>query len=102
MLSILLAVVVLLAGGLTANAAAAGSGPDDALVPNGDWQPLDAGESHWYAFQYAGDDSQIRLRLQVEPVEGATFSVWTPEGIRQWRAGSEVEPIGRDNLYYSF
>ena len=93
-LGILLTVVVLLAGGVTANAAA-GSGPDDALVPNGDWQSLDAGESHWYAFQYAGDGSQIRLRLQVEPVEGAIFSVWTPEGIRQWRAGSEVEPIGR-------
>ncbi|MFC2037298.1 TolB family protein [Chloroflexota bacterium] len=89
--------IVLMAG--TANAlAAAGTGPDDALVPAGQWQPSNAGESHWYAFQYAGDDSPIRVSMEAVPQEGASFTVWTPEGIRQWRAGSEVDPIGRGSV----
>ncbi len=94
-MSVLLAVVVLLAGSATATAAGAGTGPDDALVLTGEWQSLGAGESRWYAFQYAGDGSQIQIRMEVVPAEGASFAVWTPEEIRHWRAGSEVEPIGR-------
>lgn len=91
--SILFVIVVLMAGGV--NAAAAGTGPDDALVPDGEWQPLNPGERLWYAFQYTGDGSQIQVRLDVEPENGATFEVWTPDEIRRWGQGLKVEPIGR-------
>lgn len=91
--TILLAVAILLTGSPIATAA--GTGPDDAVAPVTDWQPLDARESHWYAFQYAGDGSQIQVRLEVEPAESATFVVWTPEQIRRWGLGEYVEPIGR-------
>ncbi len=97
-LSTLLVAVILLGStaliGATA-AAAIDTGPDDAVAPTGDWQALQAGEQDWYAFQYAGDRSQIQVRLEAVPEEGAAFAVWTPEQIRRWRAGSEVEPIGR-------
>jgi TolB protein len=76
-----------------------GTGPDNAVAPLGDWQPLTGGESHWYAFHYAGDGSQIHVRLQVEPetvpTAGATFAVWTPDQIWHWGLGEYVEPVGR-------
>jgi dipeptidyl aminopeptidase/acylaminoacyl peptidase len=95
--NILLAVVVLLAGSVSATVAAAagGTGPDDALVPSDEWQPLNVKESHWYAFEYAGDGSQIQIRLEVEPLESAVFEVWTPGEIERWGLGLEAEPIGR-------
>ena len=97
--SILLAVVILLTGTVAAvapaGAAAGGTGPDNALAPTGDWQPVQAGEEHWYEFYYAGDGSQIEIRMQVEPHESATFEVWTPEAIERWGLGLEADPIGR-------
>jgi TolB protein len=91
---VLLTLVVLLTGSLTASAAAAGTGPDDALAPSGEWEPLKPGKSTWYAFQYAGDGSQIQIRMEVEPVGGAKFDVWTPKGVERWRLGLDTEPVG--------
>lgn len=91
----LLSLVMLVAWSGGAVMAMSGAGPDDAQVPPGDWEQLSAGQSPWYAFYYAGDASQITVRVQVEPPTGVTFAVWTPEGIRNWRLGLEAEPIGR-------
>jgi TolB protein len=79
---------------LFSTASAAGTGPDDALAPVADWQPLTAGESHWYAFYYAGDGSPIQVRLEAV-LEGVGFAIWTPEKIYHWGLGEYVEPIGR-------
>jgi hypothetical protein len=81
--------------GVLAETAMNGTGPGDAVAPTGEWQPLGAGESHWYAFQYQGDDSQIQVHLEVVPPGSTTFVVWTPEQIRRWGQGEYVEPIGR-------
>jgi hypothetical protein len=89
-----LVAVLALVGRATATSPA-GTGPDDALAPDGEWQPMDPGESRWYAFQYAGDGSQVEVGLQVDPHESATFAVWTPDEIRRWGLALEVEPIGR-------
>ncbi len=89
---LLLALVVLLSA--SAVAAASGSGPNDALAPSSDWQSVQPGESTWYAFQYAGDGSQIEVRLEVEPAGSAAFDVWTPGEIERWGLGLEAEPIG--------
>jgi TolB protein len=72
-----------------------GSGPDDALTPSSDWQSLNPGDTLWYGFYYAGGDSQLDIRMQVVPEEGANFAVWTPSEIRRWADGAEVDPIGR-------
>ncbi len=99
------AVVVLLSTGLAGTAVAsavgtaAGSvwGPDKAMAPASEWQPLPAGESHWYAFNYAGDGSQATIQLQVEPGDGVGFVVWTPDQIYHWGLGEYVEPVGRSS-----
>lgn len=93
--SILLVMVMLVLAAVPASGAAAGTGPDDALAPPHDWQQMEAGEQLWYAFQYAGDGSQITVRLEIVPEESATFALWTPEGIERWGLGLEAEPIGR-------
>ena len=76
-------------------AGADGWGVDTATAPVNTWLPLIAGESPWYAFQYAGDGSQVEVRLQVQPEDSAGFVVWTPELIEQWGLGRPVQPVGR-------
>jgi hypothetical protein len=92
-----LILLILMLPGLTlvSTASAAGTGPGNAEAPATDWQPLAAGESQWYAFYYAGDNSQIQVRLQAMPRGSAGFVVWTPELIGRWALGQRVEPIGR-------
>jgi len=92
----LLLVFSLLAGVCPASAGEpAGSGPDSAQRPSGDWSTLQPGASTWYAFEYAGDSSQVTIRLQAEPRDSLAFGVWTPGNVRDWRLGLEAEPVGR-------
>jgi TolB protein len=93
-LSVLLVIVVLLAGSVGAVIAAGGTGPNDALTPSDDWQPIGPEESYWYGFEYKGDSSQIQVRLEVEPAGSVDFEVWTPGGIRRWGQGLESSAIG--------
>jgi hypothetical protein len=65
---------------------------------SGEWEPLAAGESRWVPFEYLGDGSQIEIRMYVDAVDSAAFSVWTPEQLRQLAAGEEVEPVGRGSV----
>jgi hypothetical protein len=51
----------------SAEASAAEWGVDDARTPTGDWDQLGVGESQWYAFQYAGDGSQVQVTLEERP-----------------------------------
>ncbi len=81
-----------------AQANAAEWGVDGAQPPTGDWEKLGAGESQWYAFQYAGDGSQVQVTLEAVPEGSASFVVWTPELIERWGLGYSVEPIGRGSI----
>jgi dipeptidyl aminopeptidase/acylaminoacyl peptidase len=65
------------------------------VAPAGEWRQLHGGRSRWYAFRYAGDGSQIEIRLQAEPEESLDLEVWTPEGVRRWGLGVESGPVGR-------
>ena len=62
---------------------------------SGESEPLAAGERRWVSFEYLGDGSQIEIRMYMDAVDNAAFSVWTPEQLRQLAAGEEVEPVGR-------
>lgn len=74
---------------------AAGNGPDTAGAPPADWQPLGVGERVWYAFNYAGDKSQVEVKLEAEPGNAANFYVWTPQDVKNWAGSGGVEtPIG--------
>ncbi len=76
----------------------AGIGSVAAQELGGEWEPLTAGESRWVSFEYLGDGSQIEIRMYVDAVDNAAFSVWTPEQLRQLAAGEEVEPVGRGSV----
>jgi len=91
--AVLAAVIFGLLGGA---ALAAGNGPDTAGAPPADWQPLGVGGRVWYAYNYAGDKSQVIVTLEAEPENSANFSVWTPQDVRNWAGSGGVEkPIGR-------
>jgi len=103
LLSLSVIVVIVLSLGLAVlpTASAAEWGVDTATAPSASWLSLSVGESVWYAFDYAGDGSQIQVRLEVVPEGSAGFVVWTPELIERWTEGKRVEPIGRgsDDLF---
>ncbi len=92
--AIALVASLLLLGARPASAVAAGAGPDTALAPNGGWTPLAVGQRVWYAFQYAGDNSQILVDMAADPGNGATFSVWSPANLTAWAAGQGEHPVG--------
>ncbi|MEA3337199.1 MAG: hypothetical protein U9R25_14935 [Chloroflexota bacterium] len=60
-----------------------------------DWMCMDAGAEHWVEFRYDGDDSVVKVLLDSAPDDAATFSVWTPEQVRLYALGEDVDPIGR-------
>ncbi|HEX9116484.1 MAG TPA: hypothetical protein VGA61_10480 [Anaerolineae bacterium] len=93
--------LVLLAGlvssfsvGQTA-ARAAGTGPADALPVPAGTQNLAAGQSIWYAFQYAGDMSQALVRLTADSGSPVNFAVWSPTDVDNWARGGAATPSGR-------
>ena len=89
------------------------AGPDEAQAPTDQWVQMDAGEEHWYAFEYSGhhktvkaeddDDedesiwvsSNIQVLLDSDPDDAVTFAIWTPDMVRRWALGEEVDPVGR-------
>ena len=73
----------------------AGTGPGDALtVPAGSLR-LAFGQRIWYAFNYAGDSSQILIQMGVTSPGAASFAIWTPTNVKQWAQGNPENPQGR-------
>ena len=85
--TLLVASMFVFPGTIVALGAEGGTGPADALSPTGEWMPLTNGQQVWYTFNYDGGDTAILVRMGVSPSNSATFSVWTPENVRQWAAG---------------
>jgi len=73
----------------------AGTGPDDALTPSGEWAPLAVGQKVWYALPQDGGGSKILVRMAVDPKNSAGFKVLTPDQVRLWAAGQTYDPVGR-------
>ena len=102
---VLVAVLSLLAGVGSAFAAApagaaasVGSGPDVAAAPQAGWQSLAVGQRVWYAFNYAGDGSQIDVMMQTDPAGSANFAVWTPGDLQSWQSTGVENPVGRGTV----
>ena len=93
--TLLVASMLVLPGAIVALGAEGGTGPADALSPTGEWMPLAAGQQEWFAFKSDSSTSPVLVRMGVSPSGSATFSVWTPEDVRDWAAGNKPDPVGR-------
>jgi hypothetical protein len=71
-----------------------GAGPNYAINGAQGWVTTVPGSTTWYAFQYAGDGSQVTIDMQVYPSTTASFAVWTPANLQAMQAGQSVTPIG--------
>jgi len=77
--------------------------PGDAGGPSSEWVEIGVGQDQWYAFQDVGTAtdgtaSNVNIEMQAVPYGGASFSVWTPQGLRDLGAASVNEvvyPVGR-------
>ena len=56
---------------------------------------LDPGEQRWYTLTSQGNGGVAQVRMNVDPDGGATFKIVTPDAIRAWEAGAELEITGR-------
>lgn len=79
-----------------------GSGPGNAFnsLANGS-RSLQPNQQQWYAFQYAGDNSPIQVRLSGSNMQ---FSVWTQQDINNAAGnfGSSANPVGRSTSNSNF
>ena len=81
----------------------AGTGPDTAMLINGEWATLpSANHMDWYTFQVPGDPNsedqpRVLLQLTSQPSGGARFSIWTAERLHELTTadpGTTVSPVG--------
>lgn len=96
---IVLALVIgMLWVGPAAAQAPEGAGPDDTLVPTGQWTEIKGGEYHWYAFHFDYDEDRvadpIEIRMYAEPYDIATLTVRDEEQANLWRADGKQEHFG--------
>lgn len=73
-----------------------GSGPDNTLVPTGEWTEVKRDEYHWYAFDYDFDEDygDFEIRLYSEPADGAILLLLNREQAQLWRSEGELEYFG--------
>lgn len=78
-----------------------GGGPDVAMEITNEWVALNAGEYHWYYFDYTRDSKTrtadlpaIELKIYSEPQEVAHFTVRNAEEATLWRADGTQESFG--------
>ena len=75
----------------------AGSGPDFALAPTGEWTMLEPGEYHWYFFDFDFDEDiarPVEVRLFAEPYESAILTVRNEDQAQLWRDEGEQLHFG--------
>jgi hypothetical protein len=76
------------------------SSPEQPLAYSDQWVDIQPGEWHWYAFKYDFDDSgdeeqgPATIRLDVNPVDGATLTLVNREQVRDWKDGEKLEGFG--------
>ena len=90
----LVGLLLLLVPGFALAAGPEGTGPDDALTADGSWAMLEPGEQVWYAFNYDGGESQIGVKMNASPSDGAQFNVTTPDQAQKWRDGGKLDHVG--------
>lgn len=72
-----------------------GANPGEALTASGKWETVPAGKTVWYAIPYAGDGSQLTVRMAVDASNPASFAVWTPGQVASGGPNGDVDPVGR-------
>jgi hypothetical protein len=76
-------------------AAKGGTGPENALPAPSAAQTVAVGQRVWYAFQYAGDKSQIVVDMNATPGGSANFAIWTQGNVQNWQSTGTENPVGR-------
>jgi hypothetical protein len=76
------------------------SSPEQPLSYSDQWVDIQPGEWHWYAFKFDFDDSTddeqgpATIRLDTQPVGGATLTLLNREQVRAWQDGEGLEGFG--------
>ena len=94
---LIIASTLLVSAGQVFAAEAPGTGPEMAFtVPTGQVS-IPAGGELWFAFNYAGDGSQITVDMAGN-ASLTTFTIWTPAEVQQRSTGASVTPVGAGSV----
>lgn len=74
--------------------AANGSGPDDALYPDGASQTVAANSAQWYKFDLGGKKAAVTATLDAASANGLRLLIYTPDEIAAWGQGQGLKSIG--------
>lgn len=98
-----MAVMVLLLVGVATAATAGGTGPDDAMRPDGQWKTLTTGQQHWYMFRFDYDSARanepVEIRIYSEPSDAAVLTVHNEQQAELWRQDGKKEHFGCCTLF---
>lgn len=71
-----------------------GSGPDDALYPNGAAQNVPPNSAQWYKFDVGGKKEAVTATLNAASADGLRLEIYTPQEIVDWGNGQGLKSIG--------
>lgn len=74
------------------------SSAENPLPPIGKLSAIAPNEVHWYAFRDEGDASTIQISADARPDTCLAFAVWTPDQLKLWQRGEEVNPVGQGTV----
>jgi len=63
-------------------------------VLTSDWVELAPGEQHTYSFAHDGGDQPMTVWMDVTPIGGATFQIWTDERLTEASQNPTIGPLG--------
>lgn len=55
---------------------------------------LKGGEQHWYTLTTQSDGAEVSVYMNVHPDGGASFQVATPDAVRAWTKGGDLQSVG--------
>ena len=93
-LGFVLTFTVILLFGATAALAAGGTGPGDALSPDGQLVTVAPHSAEWFVFNVGGGRHSVNATVDANGASGIRLAIYTPEQISNWLRGDDLKAVG--------
>lgn len=74
--------------------AASGTGPGDAIFPDGAGRTIPANSTQWYGFELGGKKADVTVTLDAASAEGLRLEIITPAQMEAYQRGEALEAVG--------
>lgn len=74
--------------------AASGTGPGDAIFPDGTNQTIATNSTQWYAFELGGKKADVTVTLDAASADGLRLEIITPAQMAAYQRGETLKSVG--------